>query len=283
MTDKRKRAALFRDRLAQAMAASGHSQSALARAVGVDRSTLSALLAPGTRLPNAQVVAEAAFVLKVSSDWLLGLSESAPPLDLALSQAITLTDAPRALFDETIFGWHREAAGFKVRHVPATLPDMLKTRAVVEWEYRDTLGGAAEAAIAGFESQLDHLRGARSDYEIALPLHELAAFTDGTGYWAGLSAAARAGQLDHLIRLTDELYPGLRLYFYDAHRVFSAPVTVFGPHLAVIYLGRTYLGFRDPSRVAAISAHFDWLVREAPLGARDAAAHLRSLRAGMGP
>jgi hypothetical protein len=57
---------------------------------------------------------------------------------------------------------------------------------------------------------------------------------------------------------------------------------VFGPHLAVIYLGRAYLSFRDPVRVAAISAHFDWLVREAPLGARETGAHLRALRAGMG-
>jgi hypothetical protein len=144
------------------------------------------------------------------------------------------------------------------------------------------LGGTAAAAISAFETQLDHLRGARSDYEIALPLHEITSFAQGTGYWAGLPDPARAEQLDRLIRLTDELYPGLRLYFYDAHRVYSAPVTVFGPHLAVIYLGRAYLSFRDPVRVAAISAHFDWLVREAPLGARETGAHLRALRAGMG-
>ncbi|TXI05507.1 MAG: XRE family transcriptional regulator [Pseudorhodobacter sp.] len=281
MTDKRNRAALFRDRLAQAMAAAGHSQSGLARAVGVDRSTLSSLLAPGTRLPNAQVVAEAAAALGVSSDWLLGLTEVSAPIDSALAEAVQLTEAPRALFDAAIYGWHRAAAGYKIRHVPATLPDMLKTRAVVEWEYRDALGGAAEAAIAGFEAQLQHLRGARSDYEIALPLHELAGFAAGSGYWQGLGAAARAEQLDRLIQLTDELYPGLRLYLYDAHRVFSAPVTVFGPHLAVIYLGRSYLSFRDPARVAAISAHFDWLVREARLGARDIGAHLRALRAGL--
>ena len=205
MADKRNRAALFRDRLAQAMAASGQSQSALARAVGVDRSTFSALLAPGTRLPNAQGVAEAASALGVSTDWLLGLTDTAQPLDAALAQAMSLTDAPRALFDETIFGWHREAAGYKIRHVPATLPDMLKTRAVVEWEYRDALGGAAAAAISAFETQLDHLRGARSDYEIALPLHEITSFAQGTGYWAGLPAPARAAQLDRLIRLTDEL------------------------------------------------------------------------------
>ncbi|NEY91893.1 helix-turn-helix domain-containing protein [Tabrizicola oligotrophica] len=281
MTDKRNRAALFRDRLAQAMAAGGQSQSALARAIGVDRSTLSALLAPGTRLPNAQVVAEAAAALGVSSDWLLGLAAAPAPVDQALAHAVELTEAPRALFDAAIYGWHREAAGYKIRHVPASLPDMLKTRAVVEWEYRDALGGTAEAAIAGFEAQLDHLRGARSDYEIALPLHELAAFAAGTGYWAGLPLADRTAQLDRLIRLADELYPGLRLYLFDAHQVFSAPVTVFGPHLAVIYLGQSYVSFRDPARVAAISAHFDWLVRAAPLGARDVGGHLRALRAGL--
>ncbi len=281
MIDKRNRATLFRARLAQAMAAAGQSQSALARAVGVDRSTFSALLSPGTRLPNAQVVAEAAAALAVSSDWLLGLAETPAPLDQALAQSVTLTDAPRALFDEAIFGWHQEAAGYKIRHVPATLPDMLKTRAVVDWEYRDALGGAPETAIAGFEAQLAHLRGARSDYEIALPLHEIAGFAAGVGYWQGLVPTVRAAQLDRLIQLTDELYPGLRLYLFDAHQVYSAPVTVFGPHLAVIYLGRSYVSFRDPARVAAISAHFDWLVRAAPLGARDVGGHLRALRAGL--
>lgn len=279
MTDKRNRALLFRTRLAQAMEQAGQSQSALARDIGVDRSTLSALLAPGTRLPNAQVVAEAAAALGVSTDWLLGLAVGPDPVDKALSHAVSLTDAPRALFDETIFGWHRDAGGYKIRHVPATLPDMFKTRAVVDWEYRAALGGTAEAAIAAFETQLGLLRGARSDYEIALPLHELDSFTAGSGYWAGLPAAARAAQLDHLIRLTDAFYPGLRLYFYDAHRVFSAPVTVFGPHLAVIYLGRAYVSFRDPGQVAQISGHFDWLVREARFGAREAAGHLAELRA----
>lgn len=280
-TDKRDRAALFRDRLADAMTRAGQSQSALARSVGVDRSTLSALLAPGTRLPNAQVVAECARDLGVSTDWLLGLTDAPAPAQAQLAEAVTLTEAPRALFDDTIFGWHRAAAGYKIRHVPATLPDILKTRAVVEWEYRAALGGSAEPAIAAFEAQLAFLRGARSDYEIALPLHELAAFAGATGYWEGLPLAARQAQLDHLIRLSDELYPGLRLYLFDAHRVWSAPVTIFGAHQAVIYLGRHYLSFRDPARVAALSAHFDWLVREAPLGAREVAGHLRALRAGL--
>lgn len=98
---------------------------------------------------------------------------------------------------------------------------------------------------------------------------------------AGPARRGRAAQLDHLIALCDELYPGLRIYLFDAHRVWSAPVTVFGPHLAVIYLGQSYLAFRDPAKVSEILAHFDWLVREAPLGARDTPGILRQLRAGL--
>jgi hypothetical protein len=126
------------------------------------------------------------------------------------------------------------------------------------------------------------MRGSRSDYEIALPLHELAAMAAGVGYYAGLPLAVRAGQLDRLLALTDALYPSLRLYLFDARRLFSAPVTVFGPLLAVVYLGRHYVAFRDQARVARVTEHFDWLVREAEMGAREVPRHLQALRAGLG-
>ena len=118
--DKRDRARLFRDRLASAMAMAGRSQASLARAVGVDRSTLSQLLmADSTRLPNAQVVAECASALGVSCDWLLGLSDRRESAAELIAAAMTMTEAPRALVDERIFGWHQEAEGYKIRHVPA--------------------------------------------------------------------------------------------------------------------------------------------------------------------
>jgi transcriptional regulator with XRE-family HTH domain len=277
--DKRDRADLFRARLAEAMADRGITRAALARAAGVDRSTLSQLLAPGTRLPNAQLAADCAQVLGISADWLLGLTGRPEPIADLLATSLTVTEAPRALMDEAIFGWHREAAGYKIRHVPATLPDMLKTRAMVEWEYRPQLGRTAEQALGAFEDRLQWMRNARSDYEIALPLHELAAFADGAGYYEGLPARIRAEQMDRLILLTEQLYPSLRLYLFDARRVFSAPVTIFGPLLAVVYLGRHYLAFRDTARVEQISQHFDWLVKEAAFSARDVPGHLRGLRA----
>jgi len=281
--DKRDRAALFRNRLATAMAERGMSQAALARAVGVDRSTVSQLLSDrSTRLPNAQAVAEAALALSVSADWLLGLTERPQSGADLLAASMTMTEAPRALVDEQIFDWHREAAGYKIRHVPATLPDMLKTHAMLEWEYDPHLGKTTEQAIGASQDRLDWMRSARSDYEIALPLHEIAAFAAGTGYYEGLSSDLRREQLDHMIGLCDQLYPSLRIYLFDARRVFSAPVTVFGPLLAVLYLGRHYIAFRDSGRVETISRHFDWLVREAALGAREVAAHLRDLRTDLG-
>jgi transcriptional regulator with XRE-family HTH domain len=275
--DKRDRAKVFRTRLAEAMAGRKTSQAALARLTGVDRSTISALLQPGTRLPNAQLAADCAAALGISADWLLGLSGRPEPLADLMAASLTLTEAPRALIDERIFGWHQEAAGYKIRHVPATLPDMLKTRAVVEWEYAPQLGRTAQQAIGAFEDRLRWMRAAGSDYEIALPLHELTAFATGSGYYEGLPAELRLQQLRHLMTLCDQLYPSLRLCLFDARRLFSAPVTVFGPLLAVIYLGRHYLAFRDTARVETITRHFDLLVREAEVGARDMVAHLEGL------
>ena len=72
------------------------------------------------------------------------------------------------------------------------------------------------------------------------------------------------------------------MFLYDARRLFSAPITDFGPLLAVIYLGRNYLAFRDTVRVQAISSHFDLLVREADISARDLPRHLDMLWAEVG-
>jgi hypothetical protein len=58
--------------------------------------------------------------------------------------------------------------------------------------------------------------------------------------------------------------------------VFSAPITIFGPRLAVIYAGRHYVAFRDRERVQAMSRHFDWLVREAAVSDRTFAEHVRA-------
>lgn len=280
--DKRDRAHLFRTRLAAAMATRGMSQSGLAEAADIDRSTVSQLLkATGPRLPNAQVIGECASVLGVSADWLLGLTERPERAADLLAASVTMTAAPRAFVDEQIFAWHREAAGYKIRHVPATLPDMLKTHALLRWEYEPHLGRTVDQAIGAAEDRLRWMRSSGSDYEIAMPLHEVTAFARGEGYYTDLDPQTRRDQIDWLLAVHDQLYPSLRIFLFDARRVFSAPITVFGPLLAVLYLGRNYLAFRDVDRVRAFTQHFDWLVRESEVVTRDVPALLRGLRAAI--
>lgn len=258
------------------------NQSALARAIGVDRSTVSQLLGGmGARLPNAQVVGECARSLGVSADWLLGLTDRPETAADILANSLSLTEAPRALVDAQIFEWHKEAAGYKIRHVPAAMPDMLKTRAMLEWEYEPHLGRSTDQAIGASEDRLEWMSSAHSDYEIAMPLYELHSFARAEGYYHGLPLEVRRAQIARLIDVTRQLYPRLRIYLFDARRVYSAPITIFGPLLAVLYIGRNYMAFRDTERVQALTMHFDDLVREAAVSDRDMPGYLTNLAGEM--
>lgn len=276
--NKRARSDLFRNRLQKAMELKGDTQSSLARKTGADRSTLSQILAGTTpRLPNGQLVAQCANSLGVSADWLLGLSDQPDSLEQILEQAMTMVDAPRALIDAQIFAWHQRAAGYKIRHVPTGLPDMVKIRSMLEWEYAPSLGHTIDLAIASAEDRLNWMRQAQSDYEIALPIHELQAFARAEGYYSGCPRQIRIEQLKHLAQLTAQLYPVMRFSLFDARKIYSAPITIFGPLLAVIYLGQKYLVFRVPDRIQALSQHFDGLIREAEISTRELPAFIGAL------
>jgi transcriptional regulator with XRE-family HTH domain len=280
--DKRLRAAQFRKRLGRALTDSQMTQSALARAVGVDRSTISQLLTDdGARLPNAHVVGACASALGVSADWLLSLSDRPESAAELLAGSLTMTEAPRALVDQRIFDWHREATGYKIRHVPAALPDMLKTRTLLEWEYSPHLGRTATQAIGASEDRLTLMRQSQSDYEIAMPLYELTSFAAGTGYYEGLPVDIRSEQIDRLSELCEQLYPRLRIYQFDAKRLYSAPLTIFGPLLCVFYAGQHYMAFRDSDRIETFTQHFDTLVRESDFTARQLPDQLRALRSAL--
>ena len=95
----------------------------------------------------------------------------------------------------------------------------------------------------------------------------------------GLAAKIRRQQLKAMITALEENYPSLRMFVYDERRVFSAPITVFGPLLGVIYVGHFYLSFRSKDRVRHLAEHFDGLIREATIDARDAAKWLQGLAA----
>lgn len=279
--DKRRRASLFRERLITALTTSGLSRAALARTVKVDRSTITQMLAEDdARVPGGHVVASCAQALDVSADWLLGLTDRPEQAGKLLASSFSISETGRATtLDDQIFEWQQEAEGYKIRHVPATLPDVLKTEAVLRWEYAPITHRRPDVAIEAAAERLDWLRLTLSDYEMAMPVHELESFARGEGYYAGLAPDIRAAQLDWMIEIYDRLYPGLRIYLFDARVVYSSPITVFGPKMAVIYMGRHYIAFRDKDRVRAITQHFDWLVREATISSRDIPKYLKGLRA----
>ncbi len=278
--NKLDRAELFRDRLSEALRQRGMSRSALARGIGVDRSTISQILSDdGARMPGGALVAACAATLGVTADWLLGLSDRPERMEDMLANTLRMSAAERALVDEQIFAWHREAAGRKIRSVPATLPDFLKTPEVLRWEYGGYPEHRTDMAIQTARELRDWVAEAESDYEIALPLFTVDSLAMGEGYWKGLPREASADQLSAMAETLDQFYPRVRLYLFDARRTWSSPLTVYGPGHGVIYLGRSFIAIRDRERVRGMTKHFDALVRQASVPAREAWDNLSRLAA----
>ena len=276
--DKRRRASLFRERLIEVMSVKGMTKSGLSRAANVDRSTIGQLLKNDQpRLPNAQLAADAANALGVSTDWLLGLTNRPETPGDIIAAALSLSPAERTSADEQLLVWHHEAAGYKVRHVPATLPDILKTKRILDWEYASVRERRLPEALSAIQDQLQWLSSGVSDYEIAVPVHEIESCAAGTAYYKNVEKDVRYEQLGFIADQCDQMFPRLRIFLFDAHNVFSSPVTIFGPNLAVIYVGQCYLAFREVERIKSLSSHFDWLVREAVVDARNVSTHIRSL------
>ena len=276
--DKRRRASLFRERLIEVMSVKGMTKSGLSRAANVDRSTIGQLLKNDQpRLPNAQLAADAANALGVSTDWLLGLTNRPETPGDIIAAALSLSPAERTSADEQLLEWHHKAAGYKVRHVPATLPDILKTKRILDWEYASVRERRLPEALSAIQDQLQWLSSGVSDYEIAVPVHEIESCAAGTAYYKNVEKDVRYEQLGFIADQCDQMFPRLRIFLFDAHNVFSSPVTIFGPNLAVIYVGQCYLAFREVERIKSLSSHFDWLVREAVVDARNVSTHIRSL------
>ena len=99
----------------------------------------------------------------------------------------------------------------------------------------------------------------------------------GVGYWKGLSLEARQEQIRYLISSCRDFYPSLRVYLCDNKRVYSSPIAVFGHFLAVVYIGRYYMVFREVRQIQALTQHFDNLVREAEVDARSVASVIEKM------
>jgi transcriptional regulator with XRE-family HTH domain len=268
----------FQQRLRQVLARSELSQTDFAQAAGLDRSTLSQLLAPGAdRLPRVESIAAIARVGNISLDWLLGLSQGEPADGGMVAESLQIErDAPSPL-DERLLRWHQEAAGYRIRHISTTFPDLLKTDAVIEDEYGHSAAVGPRRRIEITQSRLDYLRQPETEIECCTAMQTLEALARGEDIWRSLPLSVRRAQLEQIIALCDELYPRFRLFLYDRKMLFSVPLTVFGPMRAAIYLGQTYFVFHSTDHIRALTRHFDQIVRGASVQPTDIASYLRGL------
>lgn len=274
--DKRDLSRLFRERLKLMLARSGQNQSAFAASVGIDRSALSQLLSgQSTRLPRAETLLNMAATYNASLDWLLGISQD-EGLASEIRESLEIEEGTGS-FDRTLLAaWHAEAAGTKIRYVPAGIPDLLRTDAVIDYEAEMTRK-SRDSQIDEKDYRIDYNRRPETDMEVCMPRHMLEIFARGNGVWSGLADAARREQLAHMARLVDDLYPSFRLYLYDGRQRYSIPYTIFGQIRAAIYVGEMYLVLNAVTPVRTLTRHFDNLIRAAEINAHEAAGYCREL------
>ena len=275
--DKRETVAIFRTRLGELIARTGQSRARFAAKARLDRSTLTQLLAEtNVRLPRAETIVRIAAAHGVSVDWLLGLSQQDHVAADVVSQWVIEPEAGDPA-DERLKRWHDEAHGFKIRYVPATLPDHLKTDATIAYESRKLIEPIAQSWSGIANAWIDYARRPESEIEVCAPIHDVVGFARGEGPWQGFSAAGRREQLAHMAERLEELYPAYRWFLFDGRERFSAPYTVFGPKRAVIYAGEIYLVFTATELIREFSTHFDNLIRHAKVQPNECAGFVRSL------
>ncbi|PHQ71884.1 MAG: transcriptional regulator [Sneathiella sp.] len=263
--------------MALLLARKGFNLSQFAASVGIDRSALSQFLAPGsTRLPRAETLCNIARTYGVSVDWLMGLiandetdSEAVPMLQI---ERIAESSARHKLAD-----WHQQAAGYKIRYVPTTLPDLLRTEAVSKFEFGDYSVAERDARDQQMLDQLTYTRRPETDMEVCMPMQTIGQVARGEGIWAQVPLEIRRQQLEHMIELVEELYPTFRLFLFDAHKAYAVPYTLFGPLRAAIYIGDMYLVINSVEHIRAFTGHFDGLIRIADVSPDKAAEAIRRI------
>ena len=80
--------------------------------------------------------------------------------------------------------WHRDARGYKIRYVPTTLPDLLKTEAVAEYEFNRYGSGKIDQSVRDNQLLLLQQRHPGSELETCMPLPSPREFRHGRGHLA---------------------------------------------------------------------------------------------------
>ncbi len=276
---RQERVEIFRQRVIEIIGNKNLTRSAFASSIGIDRSTLSQLLSGDMdRLPRADTVASIAETYQVSIDWLLGITQQGNLGADIVPEPLTIEELTGSSAYQRLEEWHKEASGYRIRYVPSTLPDLMKTEDVIRYEFEGHGQIKSEYNIEVSEDRLAYQRQPETEMEICQSHQSVRGFARGEGIWRGLAKNARLGQLDRMIELADELYPSLRWFLFDGLSAYSVPITVFGPKRAVVFMGKFYLSLNSTEHIRELSRRFDNLIRAANIQPTEIINYLSGLR-----
>lgn len=278
--DKRELSAHFRDRLKSLISRNNESVSSFARRCNLDRSALSQFLDKNsTRLPRSETLAAIASAENLSIDWLLGLSQD----EIGIGEVSSGFDIEHAAAEQDrslLAQWHTEAAGYKVRYAPSSLPDLVRTPAITRYEFEEKREISADEKTVFARQQLDYSRLPETDMEVVMPFQRLENLAAGVDVWDGLERGKRQAQIEHMANLIEELYPTFRLFLFDGRSHFISPFTVFGPKRAAIYLGDMYMVINSVEHIRQLTRRFDAAIKASVVSPDLTAGWLRQLRVG---
>ena len=276
--DRRKTVEIFRERLSEVIERSGLNRTAFAEKVDLDRSTLSQLLSPSNdRLPRAETIAAIAEREQVSVDWLLGLSQEGQLRADVMAGVLQIEPGGASPADARLVRWHADAVGYKIRYVPTTLPDLLKTEEVIRYEFQEYGVQVPQSRIELAEKRLAYSRLPETNMEVCSSVQSVEEFARGHGIWKNLPIASRIAQLNTMLKLLDELYPTFRWFLYDGLQRYSVPLTIFGPQRVALYAGNMYVIFNSTEHIRVLTRNFDDLIRAAMVQPPDVIDFIRRL------
>lgn len=225
-------------RLHEAMALRQFTVDQLSFAADVGKGLLTRLITDEPdRLPDTYTLIKLAHALDVSLEYLLGLG--AGRADAQISFAADFFDdasgSGNAVCDDVFLA---QAGGYFV-YICETIPDFLKTRAVLDLELGDK---AAAAALHARALAMREATEARENCGIMiLDCGTIDHLAGGTGPYAGLTAAQAREQLGAISEFLDGQHPIISATVVDFHKHGLTQMYLSTPCRVVSRLGDGYL------------------------------------------
>lgn len=225
-------------RLNEAMACRQISLTQLAYASSITKAALARLLADDLdRLPDTYTLIKLAHALDVNLDYLLGLGLQR--LDASISFAADFFPNPfsseNTLYEELFL---TQTSGYFV-YVCETLPDLLKTRAVLDIELGDSTMSAA------YHARMQALRSAASQREnnglVLMDCRVIDDLLTASGLYRGLTTQQVREQIDLLGSFFDSQLPTVTASVVDYRKTGLAQMFLSTPCRVASRMGDGYV------------------------------------------